>query len=513
MRSSSLPFLLIFSVAIFSCGEKKSLHEEVRVDGGLISGVAKDSLSIFRGIPFAAPPLKNLRWKAPQPVLAWEGVKNCDKFGPSPMQAKPTPFMVYTSEFLIPEEPINEDCLHLNIWTAAKSAEEKRPVLVWIYGGGFVSGGTAVPIYDGEALARKGVVFVSVNYRVGIFGFFAHPGLSNETDPRHSGNYGLLDQIAALKWVQKNISAFGGDPGNVTIAGQSAGSMSVNCLVASPLAKGLFHKAIAESGSGMLPKGLVSSDLRTAEERGRSVALSLYASTTEDMRAIPADTLVKKVKERFTPIIDGYVLPEPIHEIFSKGKENDVPLLTGWNADEGFVWTPQSRDEYLREAKEKYGADAATYLKYYPADTDAQLSESRLAISRDLTFALPNYRWAVVQSDKNRDAFVYFFERRPPAEENYRQYRSFHTAEVAYALDNLKFVNRPWEKTDHALARVMSSYWANFCKTGDPNGGDLPAWPKFTSKERNVIVLGDSVYRAPMKNLEALDFLYSKAAN
>ncbi|MDP9047401.1 MAG: carboxylesterase family protein, partial [Bacteroidota bacterium] len=236
------------------------------VEGGQVSGI-KSKLSdvvSFKGIPFVAPPVGEFRWKAPQPVIPWKGVKNCDAFGPSPMQAKPVPFMVYTKEFLIPEQPISEDCLYLNVWTRPRTAS-KKPVFVWIYGGGFSSGGTAVPIYDGEAMAKRGIIFVSVNYRVGIFGFMAHPGLTKESPDNSSGNYGLLDQIAALRWVKKNISAFGGDPNNVTIAGQSAGSMSVNCLVASPVAKGLFNKAIAESGSTMVANPFVkANDLQSA---------------------------------------------------------------------------------------------------------------------------------------------------------------------------------------------------------------------------------------------------------
>src|SRR5579863_6920032 len=235
---------------------------EAKTDAGMVSGIKNSTgdVTAFKGIPFAAPPVGDLRWKAPQPVQHWDGIKKCDSFGPSPMQLKPFPFIVYTSEFLIPENPIGEDCLYLNVWTGAKSKAEKRPVFVWIYGGGFSSGGSACPIYDGEALAKKGIIFVSINYRVGVFGFFAHPELTKESPDKASGNYGLLDQIAALKWVKKNIAAFGGDPDKVTIAGQSAGSMSVNALVASPLTKGLFKRAIAESGSFLVKNPLLASN-------------------------------------------------------------------------------------------------------------------------------------------------------------------------------------------------------------------------------------------------------------
>src|ERR1700761_368190 len=243
---------------------------EVRTEAGLVSGVTNSTgdVTAYKGIPFAAPPVGDLRWKAPQPVKHWDGVRKCDAFGPSPMQPKPTPFMVYTSEFLIPESPISEDCLYLNVWTNAKSSSDKKAVFVWIYGGGFGSGGSACPIYDGEAMAKKGVIVVTINYRVGVFGFLAHPELTKESPDKASGNYGLLDQIAALKWVQKNIAAFGGDPDRVTIAGQSAGSMSVNCLMASPLAKGLFQKVIGESGAMVAGAGM---SLLDAENAGRDL--------------------------------------------------------------------------------------------------------------------------------------------------------------------------------------------------------------------------------------------------
>lgn len=257
----------------------------VKTDAGLVMGsTAMSGVVSFKGVPFAAPPVGDLRWKAPQPVKHWAGIKKCYAFGPSPMQAKPVAFAVYTPEFLIPEQPISEDCLYLNVWTKGSTAQ-KRPVFVWIYGGGFSSGGTAVPIYDGEAMAKKGIIFVSVNYRVGIFGFLAHPGFTKESPDHASGNYGLLDQVAALKWIKKNIHAFGGDPDNVTIAGQSAGSMSVNCLVASPVAKGLFNKAIAESGSMLITNPMLpANNLEMAEQQGVKLAAAVHASTPAEQK-------------------------------------------------------------------------------------------------------------------------------------------------------------------------------------------------------------------------------------
>ncbi|HVU93609.1 MAG TPA: DUF2891 family protein [Puia sp.] len=480
----------------------------VRVEGGLISGSVNSTgnIHVFKGIPFAAPPVGGLRWKAPQPVRSWTGVKSCVAFGPSPMQASPAPFSMWSEEFLIPKEPISEDCLYLNVWTGAEGPAEKRPVLVWIYGGGFVSGGSAVPIYDGEAMAKKGIVFVSINYRVGIFGFFAHPGLTKESGRRASGNYGLMDQVAALKWVQKNIAAFGGDAGNVTIAGQSAGSMSVNALVASPLARGLFKRAIGESGASFTGG---NASLANAEGEGMKVMASLKAASLSDLRALSADQLLKSSSELRGPIIDGYVLPDAIDHIFKSGKENRVDLLTGWNQDEGLVFGPmKNAEEFRKDAHRQYGADADAFLKYYPAATEAEATASQLDLSRDMIFGVQNYEWANIQSGQGSRVYVYRFARKPPATGEYVKYGAFHTAEVPYAYDNLSFVNRPWEQVDRALAAEMSAYWANFAATGDPNGTGLPAWDRYTMTDKRIMVLDKVSASRSLPDADALDLLY-----
>ncbi|MDB5122545.1 MAG: esterase [Mucilaginibacter sp.] len=481
----------------------------VRVEGGLISG-EKSKLSdvmSFKGIPFAAPPVGELRWKAPQPVKPWSGVKTCNAFGPSPMQSKPVPFMVYTREFLIPEEPISEDCLYLNVWAKPRAAV-KKPVFVWIYGGGFSSGGTAVPIYDGEAMAKKGIIFVSINYRVGVFGFMAHPELTKESPYNASGNYGLLDQIAALRWVKKNIAAFGGDPDNVTIAGQSAGSMSVNCLVASPLAKGLFNKAIAESGSLMVANPMLkNSDLQGAEQQGIKLANSAHAASLKELRALPAAELLK-LRGIFAPIVDGYVLPEPVPQIFAEGKENRVPLLIGWNADEAFVSGFKKKDEFIKQAKEQYGADADEFFKYYPAGTDEEAARSQIKLSRDMMFAISGYKWACVQSAQAKlPVYVYYFARKLPATPDYVKYGAFHTGEVAYVMDDLKFLNRPWEPADFELANLMSSYWANFIKTGNPNGNSLAPWPAYNSTSQQAMIFDKNSRKGELPDWKELKFM------
>ncbi|GAA4401455.1 carboxylesterase family protein [Nibrella viscosa] len=501
-----LALLLFIGVVAFApvTGEL----DTVNVTGGRISGTTNKNGDVrsFKGIPFAAPPVGNLRWKAPQPVVPWSGVRKADTYGPSPMQNSPSPFGPWSAEYLIPKEPISEDCLYLNVWSGAKSAKEKRPVLVWIYGGGFNSGGTAVPIYDGEATAKKGIVYVSVNYRVGPFGFFSHPELSKESGHNASGNYGLMDQIAALQWVKQNIAQFGGDPNNVTIAGQSAGSMSVSCLVASPLAKGLFNKAIAQSGAGFGRRYL---PLQQAEESGLKTMQTLGASSLAELRAKPADEILKKAQGRGV-VIDGYVLPQPIADIFAAGKQNNVALLTGWNQDEGLTGAPKSADEFRKQLEQQYGTDAQALLQHYPAGTDAEAAKSQNHLSRDMTFGAQNYAWANVASNQGRKVYVYRFTRVLPATGEYAKYGAFHTGEVAYAYDNLKFIDhtlRPLEAADTELARYISSYWANFIKTGNPNGNGLPPWPAYSTNDKQVMMLGDMVSARPLPDAAALDFL------
>jgi para-nitrobenzyl esterase len=380
--------ILLVTVCAFKAvltNSKKSgdAFDKVLVDGGYISGTVNTGgdIHIFKGIPFAVPPVATLRWKAPQPVKPWSGVKMCDKFGPSPLQHKPVPFSMWSQEFLIPSEPISEDCLYLNVWTGAASPKEKRAVIVWIYGGGFTSGGSAVPIYDGEAMAKKGVVFVSINYRVGIFGFFACPALTKESGHNASGNYGLMDQLSALQWVQKNIAAFGGDPGNVTIAG---------------LARGLFQKAIGESGASFTNG---NPTLQQAEDEGKKIMESLHVSSLNDLRSLPGDELIKQPKNFSKPIIDGYVLPDAIVNIFKEQKENKVSLLTGWNQDEGLFFGPvKNAVDFKKEVQEQYGKAAQAFLRFYPADNDSEAAVFQLHLSRDMIFGMQNYEWANFQN-------------------------------------------------------------------------------------------------------------------
>lgn len=503
-RTLSLLFLLLSAY----CAKAQSDLNIIQTDAGKISGkVSEDkSVHIFKGIPFAAPPVGELRWKAPQPVTTWSDIKECTDFAKSPIQGKPNEFGDYTREFLIKDEPLSEDCLYLNVWTGAKASTEKRPVMVWIYGGGFVSGGTNVPIYDGEALAKKGIILVSVPYRVGILGFLAHPELTKESPNHASGNYGLMDLLAGLKWVQKNIAAFGGDPNNVTIAGQSAGSMSVNDLVASPLGKGLFNKAIAESGANFLGGPFGGTTLKQAEAEGVQTAQKLGAASLADLRKLPAEALLKQFGAR--PIIDGYVLPQSVAAIFAANKENAVPVLTGWNADDAFIGKLKNAVDYTADAKKNYGAKAPEFLKLFPAATDEEAARSQINISRDQTFGIQNYTWAKLQSAKGKaEVYLYRFTRRLPATEDFKKYGAFHTGEVAYVFNNLKFLNRPFEPVDGQLAEIVSSYWVNFVKTGNPNGTGLAAWPAYNAATNQVMYLGETPVAGPLNDKAALEFM------
>ncbi|HEY0243948.1 MAG TPA: carboxylesterase family protein, partial [Mucilaginibacter sp.] len=495
MKSLKLLAVGLLAATAFFSFTISADNTPVKIETGLISGVKSKTSNVvaYKGIPFALPPVKELRWKAPQPPKPWTGVRKCDTYGPDPFQNPPKAMSMWSEEYFIPKESArSEDCLYLNVWTAAKSAKEKRPVLVWIYGGGFNSGGGDVPIYDGEATANKGIVFVSFNYRVGVFGSFAHPELTKESGYSASGNYGLLDQIAALKWVQKNIVAFGGDPDNVTIAGQSAGSMSVNCLIASPLAKNLFKKAIAESGANMVGATRGMRNLAESEEQGIRTAQILNATTLADLRNLSADDLQTQVRGNFGPIVDGYVLPEAIPAIFAANQQNPVVLLTGWNENEGMLsGSLKNADDFRKQSEQTYGTNAGIFLKYYPASNEEEATASQYKLSKDLMFGIQNYTLANVESQKGQKVYMYRFTHKVPGTGIYEHIGAFHTGEVGYTYDNLKFINRPWQPLDHELANTLSAYWANFIKTGNPNSNGLPVWPAYSVNESKIMMLGD----------------------
>ena len=481
-----------------------AITEPVHVFDGLVSGVAgtDTDVRVYKGIPFAAPPVGDLRWRAPKSPEHWEGVRTADKFSSTCMQRRPANAV---------ERPMSEDCLYLNVYTAAKSAKDHRPVMVWIHGGALTGG--AGSLYDGEALAKKGVVVVTVNYRLGVFGFFANPELTKESDRNSSGNYGLLDQIAALEWVQKNVAAFGGDPKRVTIFGESAGSWSVNYLVATPLAHGLFQRAIGESGGEFAP----ATKLADVEQAGVKFGQSVGANSLAALRAKPADDLVKASGFATSANVDGWLLPQDVYTIFAQGKQNDVPLLIGSNADEGTMFTPPTvKAASFRETTSKrFGADADAFLKLYPANTDEEAWASQAASIRDLVFGWEMRTWARMQTKTGKSkVYLYFFSRVPPGQN--RAKGAYHGSEIAYVFGNLEVAPfavsansgpRPWQDVDRKLADTMSSYWVNFAITGDPNGKGLLKWPVYRATDDALMGFGDSIEVKPVPNRAALDFL------
>ncbi len=404
-----MKFVLAFTA--FTAMVSAAGLEPVKTEAGLVSGTAslKADVRAFKGIPFAAPPVGNLRWRAPRPAAHWNGVLKADHFAAICPQKTDDLDSVY---YLDPgPQTLNEDCLYLNVWTPAKSATERLPVLVWIYGGGFDHGSGTEKYYWGDDLAHKGAVVVTFNYRVGVLGFLAHPELTRESDRNASGNYAFMDQIAALEWVQRNIAAFGGDPGRVMIFGQSAGGSAVGQLMASPLAKGLFQRAVGESGG--IGQGQGGRGLADAEQAGAKFAETLGAHSIAELRAKSVDQL-RAVAGRFGPIVDGYVIPEDPARIFREGKQNDVPLIAGSTANEGGVRrvTATSADA-VRQARAAYGADAEAYLKLYPAGSDAQAEASAYAAAADRT-AAGQRNWVRLETRTGRNkAYLYVFSRVP----------------------------------------------------------------------------------------------------
>jgi len=514
-------FYLLPILFFGSCGASPDPVEElVLLQEGQISGVQDTESGIFsyRGIPFAAPPVGELRWKAPQAVEPWEGILNCNDFGPSPVQGKPIPFMFWSEEFLIPAEPISEDCLNLNVWTGAETIADKLPVLVYIYGGGFRSGGSGCAIYDGAAMASKGVVFVSINYRVGLFGFLAHPELSAESDYGSSGNYGILDMIAALEWIKRNIAQFGGDPENVTIAGQSAGAVGVNYLCASPLSRGLFHQAIAQSGASFVLNPLrLALDLKGAEQMGIELASRLGAGSVDDLRALPADSILKAPGGLNSPFVDGYVLPEGVMETYAQGKQIDVPLLIGWNRDDKMLSVPQPAAVFREQVQENFGELADDFFAVYPSATEEESARSQFDMSRDQAFGIQMYTWAKMQARSERSGiWVYNFNRELPAHNPETAFGAFHSGEIVYAYDNLHTLERPWKATDQRIASQMSAYLVNFAIAGNPNGSGLPQWDAYDLQSEQVMLLDSLMGQQTLPDRAKLGFwekVYAREAD
>jgi len=507
------------AVAVTTTQLRAMIPEQVKIDSGLLAGTAsgQPSVRVFKGIPFAAPPLGENRWKAPQPVAKWEGVRKADAFG-APCAAGPAgggrgggrgaaapgAAAAAPAAPVAPREPArSEDCLYLNVWTSANGANDRRPVMLWIYGGGFTGGSGGLAWYDGENLASKGPVIVTINYRLGSLGFFAHPELAKESGSHNaSGNYGMMDAIAALQWVKRNISAFGGDPNNVTIAGESAGAMMVGALVGSPLAKGLFHRAIAQSGGYMgLTMGRMTLG-QTAQANGVKTMEALGVKTIAELRARPLNELTGLSAGGL--IVDGYVIPEDLSLTFMNGKQNVVDVLTGSNKDEanfGLCFGSVGRgggagptaETFKANAQRRFGEAAGDYVKLYNVATDADAQPAAHAACGD-EINWNMRQWAVAQEKAGKKAYTYFFTHIPTINGGPSPQGATHTAEISYAFNNPKGqANQTWNDVDTKLADQMSSYWVNFITKGDPNGNGLAKWPEYKDlASGRVMVFGDT---------------------
>ena len=477
----------------------------VKVEEGLVQGVYKSNLVVYKGIPFAAPPVGNLRWRAPQPAATWEGVKEAREFGPAPMQGGNPP------------SGKSEDCLYLNVWTPAKSPNETVPVLVWIYGGGFSLGSTSEHVYDGEALPRKGVVLVSIAYRVGQLGFLAHPELSAESPDHVSGNYGLLDMIAGLKWIQKNIAAFGGDPNKVTIFGESAGGIAVSMLCASPLAKGLFHGAISQSGGSFGPPrsttypGENLRRLAGAENEGLEYAKKAGVSSVAELRKMEADKLPSGWGMGSAwPIIDSHVIADDQYKLYESGQYNDLPILIGYNSDEGLSFTrTKDPQEFIAGVNQRYGKFADELLKAYPVGENTVPKTAR-DLARDAAFGWHTWSWAKLQSKNGKSkVYFYYFDQHPDYSQDSPQAGngSPHGQEVAYVFQHLDTSKPGMSASDATVAEAMGTYWTNFAKFGDPNGQGVPFWPAFSDSSPRVMHFKQTPQIGQVPSLESLKVL------
>ncbi len=462
---------------------------QVKTDkGSVVGAVTTDGKVVaFKGIPFAAPPVGDLRWKAPEPAMPWKGVKETKEFGSRCVQSG------FNADMAFHDPGPSEDCLTLNVWTPAGAKKGSLPVMVWVFGGGFTTGATSEGRQDGEFLAHRDVVVVSMNYRLGIFGFFVHPELAAESAHHASGNYGLMDQMAAIAWVKKNVAGFGGDPKNVTIFGESAGSFAVSTLMASPLSKDMVSKAIGESGGAFGRSGLSYGTLSERELTDTNFAQSAFGTTKlAELRKISADDLVKAATAkttpappRFGPDIDGYFLPDSVPNIYKAGKQAHVPMMAGWNADEGrggVLANPPTSASFATQAEKEYGPKSQDFLAVYGGGTDEEALNSAADYAGDKFIAYSTWKWLEAQVETGKaPVYRYFFTLGSPGDKFHKaEIGAFHSDDIEYvfgALDSRQ--EAVWRPEDRKLSDQMGQYWTNFAKTGDPNGPGLPNWPKY----------------------------------
>ncbi|MCX6121243.1 MAG: carboxylesterase family protein [Ignavibacteriales bacterium] len=521
MQKSATSFIFLIVINSMACAQvnDETVAPRVKIVNGVLEGINESGIRTFKGVPFAEPPIGDLRWKEPQPLKNWSDVRKADKFGPRAMQ------MPIFGDMGFRSNGMSEDCLYLNIWTPAKTDKEHLPVLVYFYGGGFVAGDGSEARYDGESMARKGIVAVTVNYRLGVFGFLAHPELTKESPHRSSGNYGLMDQSAALHWVQQNISAFGGDPTKITIAGESAGSVSVSAQMASPLSKKIIAGAIGESGSllGTLP----SIPLTAAEQTGVEFAKSIPANSLSELRTMSAEKLLDAAAKfnpfRFSLTIDGYFFPKSPFKIYEAGEQAHVPLLVGWNSEEmnyHNILGPNkpTLDNFTSAVQKIYGEHAAQVLQVYNSSTDEEVEQVATDLAGDRFIGFSTWKWGNIHSKTSgKPVYRYLFARprpemrpemgnataglaggvkkdsaaakapKPPAARG-----AVHSAEIEYALGNLP-TNRvyDWQPEDYKVSEMMQTFFANFIKTNNPSGLGVPEWPSVTNARPVNVMLID----------------------
>jgi para-nitrobenzyl esterase len=483
--------------------------QTTRIESGLIEGIMENGVEVYKGIPFAAAPIGDLRWRPPQPVEPWEGVLKANKFAPAAIQPN-----IKVLGYL--DYGMSEDCLYLNIWKPDTSGKS-LPVVVWIHGGGFNLGSTSQAISTGEQLAKKGVIVVSIAYRLGILGFFSHPELSAESENHVSGNYGLLDQIFALQWVQRNIAAFGGDSSNVTLFGLSAGGQSVNLLAASPLAKGLFHKAISMSGGAFMPTSTVKNrdcilTLESAEASGLEFANSLGAKSIADLRSIDPQRFVGELDMSggLPLVVDGYVIIDDLYKLYESGNYNDIPVLLGNTSGEGTMFVLNDKPaDYEETTRQRYGPSAVKILNLYPKGDKDVTSKSMADLFRDTYFGWFNYSWSRLQSRTGKSpVYVYYFNQEQPKSMITLFAKSrdaYHGSDCAYVFGHLDQNPKiKYTEADSILSQIMLGYWINFIKYGNPNSPRLPEWPAYSPEKPSVLYLNSHISVGPQPNLEKL---------
>ena len=508
-------FRLLAAATAFCLAAIPARAVPVAIDSGAIEGVIEGAAKVYKGIPFASPPVGELRWRAPQPPAAWKGVRVADRFSPVCMQRGAYPEDA-------PPEPMSEDCLYLNVWVpvgvssgvnADASAGKKLPVMVWIHGGGLRNGSASTPLYSGAQLARHGVIVVTANYRLGALGFLAHPDLTRESPNQVSGNYGLLDQLAALQWVQRNIAAFGGDAANVTVFGQSSGAIAISALATSPLATGLFRGAIGQSGGLFEPIEFAPEfALKGAEEAGVAFAARLAAPplpTLPTLRSLPAADVAAA---RFSPnaVIDGYLLREPPYNAYAARRVNPIDILIGFNAGEGYDFIKDRRVTVATLPKllrQDFPPVIVSLIGPKTPTTDQEALAAFVAFEGNMRFGWNMLAWADLHArHTSGNTFLYHFEHTPPGEMGAR-----HGVEMAYVFGH---PNSAWTDADRRVANLTASYWANFAKTGNPNGEGLPAWPTFTPASEKALLIGDETRAGALPNrsdLAAIDRIYGAA--